>query len=117
MKWSEVVPVGVSVLVILSVAILQKQSKLVAAVTATMPVTIPLALWIVYSSNQGERAAMEQFTQSLVIGIVPTVAFVLALWLASRLGLKLVPMIAVGYGTWATVLAIIVGLRRVLGKS
>jgi hypothetical protein len=117
MKWSEVVPVVVSMVVILTVAIVQKQSKLVAAVTATMPVTIPLALWIVYSSNQGDQAALTQFTQSLVIGIVPTVAFVLALWLASRLGLKLVPMIAVGYGTWATVLAVIVGLRRVLGKS
>jgi len=117
MKWSDFIPVGISMIVILTVAIVQKQSKLVAAVTATMPVTIPLALWIVYSSNQGDRAAVTQFTQSMLIGIVPTVSFIVAIWLASRLGFKLLPMIAVGYGTWATVLAIIVGLRRVLGKS
>jgi hypothetical protein len=116
MKWSEVIPVVVSVVVIIVVAIVEKQSKLVAAVTATMPVTIPLALWIVYSSNQGDRAAVAQFTQSLLIGIVPTVSFIVAIWLASRLGFKLLPMIVTGYATWAAVLALLIGLRRVLGR-
>jgi hypothetical protein len=117
MKWSEFVPVGISMLVILTVAIVQKQSRLVAAVTATMPVTIPLALWIVYSSNQGDRAAVTQFTQSMLIGIVPTVSFIVAIWLASRLGFKLLPMIITGYATWAAVLALLIGLRRVLSRS
>jgi len=116
MKWSEIVPVGVSMVVILTVAVVQKQSKLVAAVTATMPVTIPLALWIVYSSNQGDQAAVTHFTQSMLIGIVPTVSFIVAVGLAARLGLKLVPMIATGYATWAAVLALIIGLRRVLSR-
>jgi len=52
MKWQEILPV------IILVAVLQRQSKLVAAVTATMPVTIPLALRIVYSSSQGEKLAV-----------------------------------------------------------
>ena len=85
-------------------------------IAATMPVTIPLALWIVYSSNQGDRAAVTQFTQSMLIGIVPTVSFIVAVGLAARLGLKLVPMIATGYATWAAVLALIIGLRRVLSR-
>lgn len=115
MKWSEVVPVIISVVVIILVSIVEKQSKLAAAVTATMPLTAPLALWIVYSSNQGERQAVTQFTQSMLIGILPTVAFIAAVWLASRLGLKLVPMLLIGYAVWGVALAALIGLKKMLG--
>jgi hypothetical protein len=114
-KWQEVFPVLISIGVIILVAVLQKQSKLIAAVTATMPVTIPLALWIVYSSSQGDRQAVENFSQSLVFGIIPTVAFAVALWITARLGLKLAPMIGVAYAVWAATLAVVLGLRRLLG--
>jgi hypothetical protein len=114
MKWHEIIPVLTSVLVIIMVALLQKQSKLIAAVTATMPVTIPLALWIVYSSNQGEKLAMEQFTRGLVLGIIPTVAFAVALFVGARLGLKLLPMIVLGYTVWGTTLVLLLSLRRLL---
>ncbi len=116
MKWNEVLPVAISVTVIILIAFLQRQSKLIAAVTATMPVTIPLSLWIVYSANRGDRAVMDQFTQGLATGIIPTVAFGVALWLAARAGFKLVPMILSGYATWITVLFGVIEIRRVLGK-
>jgi hypothetical protein len=115
MKWHEIVPVIVSVSVILLVAFLEKQSKLIAAVTATMPLTIPLALWIVYSSSQGDKAAVVQFTQSLVFGIIPTVAFAVAAWLAARAGLKLGAIIVVGYATWGVVLLVVMSIKRALG--
>jgi hypothetical protein len=114
MKWHEIIPVIISVVVIILVAVLEKQSKLVAAVTATMPLTMPLALWIVYSSNRGEKQAVEQFSQSLILGIIPTVAFAVALWIGARLGMKLAPMIAFGYLVWGATLALILGLRRLL---
>jgi hypothetical protein len=114
MKWHEVLPVVISVVVIILVAVLEKQSKLVAAVTATMPLTMPLALWIVYSSSQGEKQAVEEFSQSLVLGIIPTMAFAVALWIGARLGLKLLPMIVFGYAVWAATLALLLGLRRLL---
>jgi hypothetical protein len=107
MKWQEVLPVIISMGVIILVAVLQRQSKLIAAVTATMPVTIPLALWIVYSSSQGDQQSVEKFSQSLVFGIIPTAAFVVALWITARLGLKLVPMIVVAYAVWAGILAVV----------
>jgi hypothetical protein len=115
MKLSEIVPVFISVTVILFVAAVQRQSKAVAAVTATMPLTIPLTLWIVYSSSNGERAAVESFTRNMVSGIVPTMAFALAVWVAARSGFKLVPMIAFGYSIWALTLLVIFGVRRLLG--
>jgi hypothetical protein len=115
MKFNEILPVGVSITVLILVALIQRQSKVVAAVTATMPVTIPLALWIVYSSTKGERKSIELFAGGLVSGIIPTVAFVLSIWLSTRSGLKLVPTILVGYLTWGLTLAVMFIVRRWMG--
>jgi hypothetical protein len=115
MKLNEILPVGISITMLILVAFLQRQSKVVAAVTATMPVTIPLALWIVYSSTKGERKPIELFTGGLVSGIIPTVMFVISIWLSTRSGLKLVPTILVGYTTWAMTLGVMFLVRRWMG--
>ncbi len=112
MKIQEILPVCVSITVLILVAVIQKQSKLAAAVTATMPVTIPLTLWIVYSSTQGDAAAITEFTRSMVSGIISTVAFVLAIYIGSRLGLKLLTLIGLGYSAWAVTLAGTLLFRR-----
>jgi hypothetical protein len=64
-----------SILVIILVAVLEKQSKLFAALTATMPLAVPLARWIVYPSNVGDKTAISQFGLSLLLGLLPTLAF------------------------------------------
>ena len=115
MKSQDVVPVVLSILVIILVAVLEKQSKLIAALTATMPLAAPLALWIVYSSNNGDKAAVSQFSFSLMLGLLPTLAFLVTVWLAARAGMKLVPMILMGYGVWAAGAAILYFLRNTLG--
>jgi hypothetical protein len=115
MKMNDIVPVVISILVIVLVAVLEKYSKLIAAVTATMPLSAPLALWIVYASSQGDRAAVQEFTSSLLIGIVPTLAFLVVAWLAARSGMKLASILILGYATWGAVLALIVGVKRLLG--
>ncbi len=115
MKWHEAIPVVISMLVILGVALLERQSKMVAAVAATMPLTVPLALWVVYSNENGEKAAVELFSRNLVMGMIPTLAFALAVWIGARAGLKLIPLLAVGYSIWAVVLGVIIGSRRLLG--
>jgi hypothetical protein len=114
MKLNEVLPVIISVIVLILVAIIQRQSKAVAAVTATMPVTIPLTLWIVYSSTHGDQASMQEFTRSMVNGIIPTVSFVFVVWQGSRAGLKIAPLIALGYSTWAVTLVCMLALRRLI---
>jgi hypothetical protein len=115
MKSQDIVPVLLSILVLILVAVLEKQSKLFAALTATMPLAAPLALWIVYSSNAGEKAAVEQFSLSLMLGLIPTFAFLITVWLAARAGMKLVPMILTGYGVWAAGATILYFLRNTLG--
>jgi hypothetical protein len=71
-----------------------------------MPLTIPLTLWIVYSAEKGNRAQMAQFTGSLLTGLSATVIFTIALWLSARAGLRLAPMLAVGYLAWAATLGV-----------
>ena len=97
MKSQDVIPVILSIVVIILVAILEKQSKLFAALTATMPLAAPLALWIVYSSNTGDKSAVSQFSLSLLLGLLPTLAILITVWLAARAGMNLLPMILTGY--------------------
>lgn len=115
MKSQDVLPVVLSIVIILLVAVFEKQSKLFAALTATMPLATPLALWIVYSSNAGDKAVMSKFSLSLLLGVLPTLAFLITVWLAARAGLKLVPMILTGYGVWAVGAILLYLLRNTLG--
>jgi hypothetical protein len=114
-KSQDIFPIFISILIIILVAVLEKQSKLVAALTATMPLTAPLALWIVYSSNAGDKAAVSQFSLSLLLGFFPTFAFLVTVWLGARAGMKLVPMVLAGYAIWALGAAILYLLRNTLG--
>lgn len=115
MKTQDILPVLVSILVIIAVAVLEKQSKLFAAITATMPIGATLGLWIVYAANQGERVAVGQFSRGMLLGILPSVAFLISVWLAARAGLKLVPMLLAGYATWGSGVVLLVAFRRLLG--
>lgn len=115
MKSQDVLPVILSIFVIILVAVLEKQSKLFAAITATMPLAAPLALWIVYSSSAGDKEAVSNFTLSMFLGFLPTLAFIIAVWLAARAGMKLVPMLLAGYGVWAAGTTLLYLLRNLLG--
>jgi hypothetical protein len=115
MKTQDILPVVLSILVIILVAVLEKQSKLFAALAATMPLATPLALWIVYSSNAGDKTAVSQFSLSLLLAIFPTLAFLFTIWLGARAGMKLAPMLLTGYGVWAVGAIILYFLRGALG--
>jgi hypothetical protein len=115
MKLQSTLPVIISILVIIAVAVLERQSKFAAAITATMPLGVPLALWIVYSANNGDPSAMQELTRGLIFGIIPTVGFVISAWFCARAELKLVPMILVGYIVWGVLFVISLVVKRLLG--
>ena len=115
MKIQDILPVLLSIIVIILVAVLEKQSKFIAAVTATMPIGATLALWIVYSANSGDQETMERFGRGLLIGVIPSIGFLVATWLASRAGLRLLPVLLVGYATWGVGLGLILIARKALG--
>ena len=112
MKFQSIAPVIISICVIIIVAIIQRYSRTAAGILAVMPVTAPLAIWVISSANTGNTQAVQDFTLSLVMGILATVAFLVAAWLASRAGWKLVPTLGVGYLTWGVCVILILLVRR-----
>jgi hypothetical protein len=112
--WQRVLPVIISICIIIAVAILRQYSKSFAAIAATMPINIPLALWIAYNGDHGDRESMVQFAQSLMLGLPPTFVFIVAAWLAARAGLGLVPMLVIGYAAWLVALLATYGIRSLL---
>jgi hypothetical protein len=115
LKIQNILPVVVSIAIIILVAIIEKQSKFVAAITAVMPIAAPLSLWIVYAANDGDHQVMVDFSQGMFVGILSTVGFLLAVWLSSRAGLKLIPMILVGYCVWGVGIGLTLLLKRLTG--
>jgi hypothetical protein len=115
MKSQEILPVIVSILIIIIIAVVEKQSKTIAAITAVMPATVTLSLWIVYSSSGGEKAAMIEFTTGLIAGLIPTIGYAIAAWLAVRAGMRLGPILLVGYGVWAIGTWLVYLLRNIFG--
>ncbi len=112
MKTQDWLPVVISILVIILIAILEKQSRLIAAITATMPLAAPLGIWIVHSSSQGDKFAVSEFTQGLLLGIIPTIGFILTAWLVARSGASLAKILFSGYGVWGLIALVMVGVRR-----
>ena len=111
-NWGQVGPVLISMGIIVLIAVLRAFSKTAAAITATMPINIVLALWIVYAAEGADQAAVVRFTESMLVGVGATVIFMGAVWLAARAGWGLVPMLLSGYLAWGLTLAVIFGLRQ-----
>ena len=78
------VTVLLSVLVVVLVAVAQERSRHLAAIIATMPLTAPLAMWIVFSASRGDHRQTADFVGSMVIGSVASLVFVLACWFGLR---------------------------------
>lgn len=46
-NWASILPVIVSILIIIAIAILRNYSQAFASIVAVMPINIPLGMWIV----------------------------------------------------------------------
>ena len=114
--WQRVLPVIVSIAIIILVAVIQEHSKLLAAITATMPLTAPLALWVVYAGAGGDQASGVRFIEALFLSSIPFMIFLVGAWWAARQGWRIVPIMLTGYGAWAVSLGLILGLREFLGQ-
>src|SRR5215510_12420239 len=98
-----VVPVVMSVVIILAVAVAQERSRHLAAIIATMPLTAPLAMWIVFSASGGDPGRTADFVGSMVLGSVASLIFVLACWVGLRQGCSLVNTVAFAAAVWLVV--------------
>jgi hypothetical protein len=86
--------------------VVQERSRYLAAIVATMPLTAPLAMWIVFSASRGDQRQTAEFVGSMVAGFVASLVFVLACWLGFRREWGFAATLALGAGAWLlTVLA------------
>jgi mannose/fructose/N-acetylgalactosamine-specific phosphotransferase system component IID len=114
-EWSRVIPVIVSIIIIILVAILRQYSKMFAAIAATMPINIPLGMWIIYAGDD-KQTALADFSEAVMINILPTLAFIVTAWLMAKAGHALLPTILVGYLVWGVCLGAVLIIRAQLGR-
>ena len=112
--WSRVAPVLISIGIIILIAIVRQYSKTFAAIAATMPLNIPLGMWIVYSGSEDRQAAMTEFSQAAAMNIIPTLVFLIVAWQLSKAGYSVIPTIVIGYITWAICLGLIFLIRALV---
>lgn len=115
MSIERILPVIVSICIIVAVAVLREYSKTLAAIAATMPINIPLGLWIVYAGERGENGVMIDFSQNVMLNMIPTMFFAIVAYVAFRAGWTLLPSILAGYAAWAVTLALLSVVRSWLG--
>ena len=107
MNFQKTLPVLTSIGLILLVALLRDRSRALAAVLATMPINVPLALWVVASGSNHDPQVMASFVRSLIISLIPSFIWLGVVFMAIRAGWNLWVAIGAGYGVWAV---LIVGL-------
>ena len=115
MKSQEYIPVLISIVIIIAVAFLQRQSKLAAAIISTTPIRAALAIWVVYTAVDGQKDAVVKFNQSVAISLIPTILFAIGAWYAAKADMKIGGILLSGYGVWAVATGIIYLFRRSLG--
>ncbi len=105
MSPQKILPVLTSIAIILVVAVLRDRSRAAAAVLATMPINIPLALWVVASGSGDDPAVVVDFTRPLGVSLAPSFIWLGVVCVALRAGWGVLPAIGAGYAVWAVLIA------------
>lgn len=108
MNLQKTLPVITSIGIILLVAFLRDRSKTLAAILATMPINIPLALWVVFGTGSYEQHDAEVFVRALLPGIFATMIWIAVVFLALHFGVRIVPSVLIGYAVWAALILIFI---------
>lgn len=114
-NWNKSLPVIVSIIIILLIAVLRQYSKTLSAIVATMPVNIPLGMWIIYAGEEDGQQALTEFSEALLLNIIPTIMFMLVAWQTTKLGWELLPTVGAGYVVWGIGLLGVLFIRQQLG--
>jgi hypothetical protein len=110
MNVQKALPVVTSVIIILAVAFLRDRSKVLATIFATMPINMPLALWVLISDGAEDSALLANYVRSFIIGLIPAFIWLGVVYVCLRLGWNLLGSIGAGYLVWAVLIAILLAL-------
>lgn len=104
-------PVFISIVILISVALLRERSRTLAAVLVTLPINIPLAMWIIAQGNGSSPKLVYDFARSTVAGLLITLVWVLIVFFALRAGWTLPAALGAAYGAWVVLIAGLFALR------
>lgn len=104
MSAQKALPVLTSIGIILVVAVLRDRSRTVAAIVATMPINVPLALWVV-SAGGSDSPVLADFMRSALLSLIPSILWLGVVYWALRAGWAVWPAVGVGYVVWAVLIA------------
>lgn len=88
-------------LLLTAVTLISERSKPLAGIVSTMPLNVPIILWILWGQTNGDVAGLAVLTRSMLIGIVATAVFVLACWVGFSRRWGLGPVLLAAYALWA----------------
>jgi uncharacterized membrane protein (GlpM family) len=100
------VTVLLSVVVVVLVAVVQERSRHLAAIFATMPLTAPLAMWIVFSASRGDQRQTADFVGSMVMGAIASLLFVSACWFGLRQEWDFLITLAFASAIWLLIVSV-----------
>ena len=69
-----------------------------------MPINMPLALWLLSDTTNGDSAVLTGYARSLMVGLVPGFIWLIIVFLALRLGYSLLTSLLGGYAVWAVLI-------------
>ena len=110
-NWNRILPVIISILIIIAIAIAKEMSTRFAAIIATAPVGFTLGLWIVYAGADNPADTMNDFTSSVLIAMIPNLIFIIVAWQAAKHGFSLIPTLAISYLIWGIGIGIMLMFR------
>lgn len=98
------------------VAVLSERSRTAAGILATAPINIPIILWILWGSSQGDHQSLQTVSRSMLIGLASTACFTAVCWFGFRQRWSFVQILTVGYAAWALVVWGPLLMRRLIER-
>ena len=109
----KVLPVVASIVIIVLVAFVQERSRDLAAIVAMVPLTAPLAAWIVFSASSGDHRHTAEFVRSMLAASIANVLFIIACWYGLQQRWPFAVVVVVAFGVWGMLVAVPYLVRHV----
>lgn len=96
----QIVAILASIGIIIMASIIGSRYPSLTGVIASMPLTVPLSLWVVHQGSSGDYGVMSRLVSGTLWGIILTLFFVLTVKVVFDRKLSVGPAILIGYGVW-----------------
>jgi len=114
---TRILEIGISMVIIIAITLIGDRWRGLGGIIATMPLTIPMTLIIVFLNTNRDPIATSEFLRSAVGGVVATCVFTLVAWLTMRQRWPIGWVLVSGYGAWGVTLLVWQGVAWLLVKG